>query len=373
MNNRNKDPYYMSRACELAMLGQGSVEPNPPVGCVIVRGDKILAEGYHTGFGQSHAEVTALEKIPAGEKDELKQASLYVTLEPCCHHGKTPPCTEAILQSGIGRVVIAIPDPSPNVAGKGIEQLRKAGIKVEVGVSEDLVRQHLGPYLKFVEQGLPWIIAKWAMTLDGKIATRTTDSRWISTKESRRIAHELRGRVDGIMVGINTALADDPLLTARPAGPRTATRIVLDSTARLPVDSQLVRSVDQAPTLVLVGPQANEANARCLKNAGVELFYSTAPSPEDRLRELLEELGRRDMTTLLVEGGGAVLGSLFDSGSIDEVHAFIAPIIVGGTNAPTAVAGNGAIRISDASRLEDVTWRTIGSDQYVHGLVAFSK
>ncbi len=359
----------MLRACELAMSGQGSVEPNPPVGCVIAHGDKRLAEGYHPSFGQSHAEIVALKQVPAVDKKQLRQASLYVTLEPCCHHGKTPPCTEAIIASGVGRVVIAIPDPASEVAGKGIERLRSAGIKVEVGVLRDVARQQLGPYLKLVEQGLPWIIAKWAMTLDGKIATRTQDSQWISTSESRKIAHKLRGRVDGIMVGINTALADDPLLVARPAGPRTATRIVLDSSARLPLDSQLVRSVDQAPVLIVVSPLANDATIKNLKSAGLEVFPVTKLSPEDRLRELLEELGRRRMTNLLVEGGGKVLGSLFDSGSIDEVHTFIAPKIVGGTAAPTAIAGNGLLRMSDAVKLTGARWQAIDNDLYVHGLV----
>ncbi len=363
----------MSRACELAMSGQGAVEPNPPVGCVIALGDRILAEGYHVGFGKAHAEVMALVNVPSDARDQLKHASLYVTLEPCCHHGKTPPCIDAILASGIGKVFTAILDPSKEVAGKGVEKLRGAGINVAVGLSEDRVRQQLGPYLKLVEKGLPWVIAKWAMTLDGKIATRTQDSKWISSTESRAVVHELRGRVDGIVVGIGTVLEDDPLLTARPAGQRTATRIVLDSHARTPLDSQLGQTVDRAPTLVVVGPEASNTATRNLEHAGVEIMHLTHPSPEGRFQMLLEELGRRRMTNILVEGGGTVLGNLFDAGLIDEVQVFIAPIIVGGATAPTAIAGDGVTEMSDALNLTDVSWRTVDRDIYVRGLVARSE
>lgn len=370
MNNDDTDWHHMSRACELAMLGQGMVEPNPVVGCVIAQGDSIISEGYHAGFGLPHAEIMALEKVPVAERGRLKHASLYVTLEPCCHQGKTPPCTEAILESGIGRVVIAIQDPFSEVVGKGIEKLRNSGIEVDVGISQDLVRRQLAPYLKLTERGLPWIIAKWAMTLDGKTATHTQDSQWISGRQSRKIVHELRGRVDGILIGINTALADDPLLTARPTGPRTATRIVLDSAARLPLDYQLVSSVVQAPTLIVVGPLANAAAIEKMENAGLEVFRPTGISPENRLQSLLEELGRRRFTNVLVEGGGTVLGSFFDSNSIDEVHAFIAPSMVGGAGSPTAIAGDGIPRISDALQLTDTSWQTVGNDLYVNGLVA---
>ncbi len=370
MINDETDLQHMSRACELAVLGQGMVEPNPMVGCLITEGGRIISEGYHAGFGLQHAEIMALENVPDTERDRLKHASLYVTLEPCCHQGKTPPCTEAILESGIGRVVIAIQDPFSEVLGKGIETLRHAGIKVDVGVSQDRVRRQLAPYLKLTERGLPWIIAKWAMTLDGKIATHTQDSQWISGQQSRKIVHDLRGRVDGILIGINTALADDPLLTARPTGPRTATRIVLDSAARLRLDCQLVRSVDQAPTLIVVGPLANAAAIEKLEDAGLEVFRATGTSPEIRLQSLLEELGRRRFTNVLVEGGGTVLGSFFDSNSIDEVHAFIAPSMVGGAESPTAIAGDGIPRISEALQLTNTNWQTVGNDFYVNGFVA---
>ena len=237
------DSWQMARALELAARGEGFVEPNPMVGCVIARGAEIIGEGWHRKFGGPHAEVEALHV--AGTR--ARGATLYVTLEPCCHQGKTPPCTDAILASGLGRVVVAQRDPFPAVAGGGIERLRQAGLAVEVGLREAEARRLNAPYLKLTESGRPWVIAKWAMTLDGKLASRTGDSRWISNEASRAIVHQLRGRVDAIVVGRGTAGQDDPLLTARPAGPRVATRIVLDTRASLASDSQLVTTAGEAP------------------------------------------------------------------------------------------------------------------------------
>ena len=238
LDRSTPDLWHMRRALELAAQGQGAVEPNPMVGCVIARGAEILGEGWHRRFGGAHAEVEALKL--AGER--ARGATVYVTLEPCCHHGKTPPCTRAILDAGVARVVAAMPDPFPQVAGGGLAELRAAGIEVQSGVLEEEARKLNAPYLKLLSTGRPWIIAKWAMTLDGKIATAAGDSRWISCLDSRSIVHQLRGRVDAIVVGRGTAAADDPLLTARPPGPRTAMRIVVDTRASLSPQSQLVRT-----------------------------------------------------------------------------------------------------------------------------------
>ena len=237
----------MRRAVELAERGRGHVEPNPLVGAVIVRDGQIVGEGWHKKFGQAHAEVNAFTS--AGEA--ARGATLYVTLEPCCHHGKTPPCTDAVIRAGIARVVAALQDPFPQVAGQGAALLRAAGIPIEFGVCAKEARRQNAPYLKLLATGRPYVHAKWAMSLDGKIATRTGDSQWISNETSRRRVHELRGRMDGILVGIGTALADDPLLTARPPGPRTACRVILDSKGRLPITSQLVRTAAQVPTLIV--------------------------------------------------------------------------------------------------------------------------
>src|SRR5579884_2079657 len=224
------DDVWMRRALELAEHGRGYVEPNPLVGAVVVRDGQLVGEGWHQHYGEAHAEIHALAAAGEGSRG----ATLYVTLEPCCHFGKTPPCTDAVLRAGIRRVVAAMPDPFPAVAGKGAELLRQAGVTVELGIGEAEARRLNAPYLKLLEKRRPWVHAKWAMTLDGKIATRTGDSKWISNEASRRIVHALRGRMDAVIVGAGTALADDPLLTARPPGPRVATRAVLDSTGRLP-------------------------------------------------------------------------------------------------------------------------------------------
>ncbi len=260
------DETWMRKAVELAERGRGHVEPNPLVGAIIVRDGRAVGEGWHQQYGQAHAEVNAL----AAAGDAAHGATLYVTLEPCCHHGKTPPCTDAVLHAGIARVVAALADPFPLVAGQGAARLRSAGVAVEFGVCADLARRQNAPYLKLLAAGRPYIHAKWAMTLDGKIATRTGDSQWISSDASRRVVHELRGRMDGILVGIGTALADDPLLTARPPGPRTATRVILDAQARLPLDCRLVRTAREVPTLIATTPAAPAETVAALRRTAAK-------------------------------------------------------------------------------------------------------
>jgi diaminohydroxyphosphoribosylaminopyrimidine deaminase/5-amino-6-(5-phosphoribosylamino)uracil reductase len=358
MDQPDLDLWHMRRALELAVRGEGLVEPNPMVGCVIARGAEIIGEGWHRRFGQPHAEVEALGM--AG--DRAAGATLYVTLEPCCHVGKTPPCTRAVLAAGVRRVVVAQPDPFPQVQGGGIAELRAAGVAVDVGLLVADAHRLNAPYLKLVETGRPWIIAKWAMTLDGKIATRTGQSRWISNPQSRQIVHALRGRVDAIMVGRGTAAADDPLLVARPPGPRTAVRVVLDTHASLANDSQLVRTARETPVLVAVGEVSLTINRQRLTAAGCEVFLCPGETPAARLDALFLELGHRRMTNVLVEGGGRLLGSLLDARQIDEVRVFIAPKIVGGATAGTAIAGEGIATISEALPLEKPEVQPIGSD-----------
>lgn len=366
MDPAQLDAWHMRRALEIASAGQGRVEPNPMVGCVIARGAEIIGEGFHRNFGGPHAEIEAL--AVAGTR--AAGSTMYVTLEPCCHQGKTPPCTKAVIAAGLRRVVVAQGDPFAAVAGRGIAELQAAGIEVEVGLLEADARRLNAPYLKLLTKGRPWVIGKWAMTLDGKLATRAGESQWISGLGARAVVHQLRGRVDAIMVGAGTAAADDPLLTARPPGPRTAVRIVLDSRARLAGSSRLLRTASNVPLLVVVGPEAADEDRRRLAAAGCEVFVSAAADANQRLRELLDELARRQMTNLLVEGGGRVLGSLLDLGELDEIHAFVAPKLVGGQTAHTPVAGLGLERIADALRLEGPEIRTLGEDVYVHGFVA---
>jgi len=362
------DSQFMLRALELARKGQGHVEPNPMVGCVIVQGEEIVGEGWHRIFGSPHAEPLAL--AAAGER--ARGATMYVTLEPCCHQGKTPPCTDAIVAAGIKRVVTAMRDPFPQVAGSGLKQLAAAGIDVELGLHEAEAQQLNAPYLKLLATGRPWVIAKWAMTLDGKIATRSGYSKWISGEAARQVGHYLRGRVDGVMIGRKTAQLDDPLLTARPEGDspaRLAVRIILDSMAGLPNFSQLVRTAAQYPTLIAAGPDAPEKDLRRLNHAGCEVLPFAPPSRYERLIQLLDELGRRKMTNVLVEGGATLLGSMFDAGQIDEVHVFIAPTLFGGMKARSPIRGAGVEQIADALALEKPRVQMLGEDIYVSGRV----
>lgn len=355
----------MRYALELARRGIGWVEPNPPVGAVLVNDElQIVGEGWHQRYGGPHAEIHALQQ--AG--DLARGCTLFMTLEPCCHHGKTPPCTQAVIAAGIRRVVVATSDPNPLVAGQGLQELTAAGVSVECGVLKREADALIAPFQKLVLRKLPWFIAKWAMTLDGKVATFTGDSRWISNEASRFLVHELRSRMDAILVGIQTALADDPLLTARPAGARTAVRIVVDRQARLPLTSQLVATARQHPVLVAVADSVKPAQLAPLEEHGVEVLRCPLDETgQVSLPFLCEELGRRRFTNVLVEGGGKLLGSFFDRRMIDEVYAFIAPKIVGGTQSTTPVAGQGIEWMSKALRLEHPEICVLDSDVMIHG------
>jgi diaminohydroxyphosphoribosylaminopyrimidine deaminase/5-amino-6-(5-phosphoribosylamino)uracil reductase len=352
---------WMRRALELAEQGRGHVEPNPLVGAVIVRDEKIVGEGWHAKYGQAHAEVTALAQ--AG--DAARGATLYVTLEPCCHHGKTPPCTDALIHAGIANVMAALEDPFPQVAGHGATRLRGAGIPIEFGVCANEARRQNAPYFKLLTTGRPYVHAKWAMSLDGKIASKTGDSRWISNEASRRRVHELRGRMDGILIGIGTALADDPILTARPSGPRTACRVILDSHARLPIASQLARTATQIPTLIVVITEQEAATAP-LSTAGCEVL-SLPPDDEGRpdIMKLLDEFGRRRWTNLLVEGGSVVLGKLFGLNVVDEIHVFVGPKVIGGAQSKPPVGGRGVDAITQSAGWITETIESMDGDAYM--------
>lgn len=363
-------PAVMRRALELAARGIGAVEPNPPVGAVVVDDDlNLLGEGWHQRCGGPHAEVCALE----GAGERARGATLFVTLEPCAHFGRTPPCAPLVVQKGIRRVVAAVQDPAPHADGAGFRILREAGISVEIGLLGDEARQLIAPFTKLMTCGLPYVHAKWAMTLDGRIATRTGSSRWISGEESRRIVHELRGRMDAIVVGIGTVLADDPLLTARPPGPRTATRIVVDSQARLPATSQLATTAREQPVLVAVSSAAPKERCDVLRELGIEVLQlsdtAAAQRPQVDLSALLQELGRRRMTHILVEGGSHLLGAFFDARLINECHVFIAPKLVGGEQARGPFAGLGVADLSEAVGVDVLSAQSIGEDIYLCGRI----
>lgn len=347
------------------------VEPNPLVGAVVVtEAGEVVGEGWHQRFGGPHAEIHALEA--AGER--ARGATLVVTLEPCCHFGKTPPCSRAVIDAGIARVVVGTRDPFPKVAGGGIAELRAAGVEVVEGCLTAEADDLLAPFRMRVERGRPFVHAKWAMTLDGKIAARTGESRWISNETSRRIVHDLRGRMDAILVGIGTALADDPLLTVRPSGIRTPLRVVLDSQARLPLTSQLVATARDVPTRVYTAEDAPAAKHDALRQAGVDVV--TIPSGESAgcgrsvsLEPVLKDLADRGVTNLLVEGGAAVFGAFLDAGCIDEVHAFIAPGVLGGCEAPSPVGGFGAATPVEMPRLLRPVVRELDGDVYIRGRI----
>jgi len=361
------DRRMTARALQLAKRGQGRVEPNPMVGCVLVRAGRIVGEGWHRRFGGPHAEVEALRRAGA----RARGATAYVTLEPCCHHGKTPPCTDALLQAGVSRVVAAMVDPNPLVRGRGIRRLRKAGVQVDVGLLEDEARSVNRPFCTRIETGLPYVILKWAQSLDGRIATRTGQSKWISCEASRRRVHQLRARVDAILIGSGTALADDPMLTAREVPVRRiATRVVLDSRLRLPVSSRLVQTAGEFPTLVFTSRRALTARGRTaasLERRGVEVVACPTGRTGIDLRAALRILGRRGATNVLVEGGSQILGAFRDARLTHETYVFVAPILLGGVAAVPALGGTGASRVCNVGCSSHKIVRC-GSDLLYHSI-----
>jgi len=319
----------MARAMELARRGCGAVEPNPMVGAVIVRGGQVLGEGWHRAFGRPHAEVEAIAAARQAGHDPVG-TTMYVTLEPCCHYGKTGPCTRAVLDAGIARVVVGMEDPDANVAGKGLAQLRGAGVEVVTGVLAGEAKRLLAAYVTLRTLGRPWVICKWAQSLDGRIATFTGDSKWISGEASRRRVHELRGICDGVCVGAGTVRADDPLLTNRGGRGKQPARLVLDADLSISPACRLLAEPADSPVIVATPRPAPPAAADPLMKAGAEIMELPAAAGGIDLDALLAELGRRQWTRLLVEGGSGVLGSFLRAGLADELMVFVAPKLVGG-------------------------------------------
>ncbi len=338
------------------------------VGCVLVRAGRIVGEGWHRRFGGPHAEVEALRR--AGPR--ANGSTAYVSLEPCCHHGKTPPCTEALLDAGVARVVVAMLDPNPLVCGGGVRRLRKAGVRVDVGLLEEEARSVNRPFCMRIQTGLPWVILKWAQSLDGRIATRTGQSKWISCEASRRRVHHLRARVDAVLIGSGTALADDPLLTARDVPVRrVATRVVLDSRLRLPVSSRLVQTAGEFPTLVFTSRRALTAQGRraeSLRRHQVELVACPTSRTGIALRPALRALVRRGMTNVLVEGGSQVLGAFWDARLACETYVFVAPVLLGGLRALPALGGTGSAAVGEVAPHSHEFTR-IGSDLLYHSIL----
>ena len=364
MNERQRelDESYMHEALRIAEYARGHTSPNPLVGAVIVRDGTIVASGWHRAAGEPHAEIHALRM--AGEL--ARGATLYVTLEPCAHHGRTGPCAEAVIAAGLARVVIALSDPNPLVAGRGIHLLTAAGIEVTTGICEDEARRQNEIFLKWVTTKRPFVTLKTAMTLDGKIASHTGASQWITGAAARARVHAYRNEYDAILVGIGTVLADDPSLTTRleHGTGKNPLRIVLDSEARTPLDAKLVAD-GAAPTIIVVSERADHRRVNLLRACGTEVVTLGAQRVD--IAALLDYLGARDITSLFVEGGAAVNWSLLAGGSVDKVHAFIAPMLMGGETAKTPIGGTGFDSPQTALRLRDVTVEQLGADILVTG------
>ncbi len=356
---------YMRRALTLARLAVGTSSPNPPVGAIVVKGDEDVGEGFTLPPGQSHAEIVALDR--AG--DRSRGASLYVTLEPCCIYGRTPPCTQHIIASGVAEVHVAAPDPNPRINGRGMAELKAAGILVHHGEGEEEARYLYEGFAKHINTGVPFVTAKFAMSLDGKIATHTGDSRWVTGEAARGQVQEMRRTCDAIMVGVNTVLKDDPLLTARDEtgqpSARQPIRVIVDSRGRTPPGARLLKEPGHT-VIAVTGPSPEGVQA--LEEAGGEVME--LPSSAEGLVDipaLLRSLGARGVVNLLVEGGGTLLGSLFDLGVVDKVAAFVAPVVIGGQSAPSPVAGEGSRSLSQAMRLERVQVHQYGEDVLIVG------
>ncbi|NPA90705.1 MAG: bifunctional diaminohydroxyphosphoribosylaminopyrimidine deaminase/5-amino-6-(5-phosphoribosylamino)uracil reductase RibD [Chloroflexi bacterium] len=360
-----KSEDYMQRALELARTRVGRTSPNPTVGAVIVKDGRIVGEGVHWRAGEPHAEVNALRE--AGE--EARGATMYVTLEPCSHHGRTPPCVDAIIAAGIREVHIATIDPNPQVAGRGKAILEAAGIRVVLGEHEEEARRLNEAFMHWITTRRPFVIAKFAMSLDGKIATRTGASRWISGEEARAWVHTLRDQVDAILVGANTVLADDPRLTTRLPKPDVhhPVRVILDSRGRVPLTARVFSPHLPGETWVMTTEAMPQEHRRALEAQGVRVHVLPAREERVDVGALLAFLGEQEITSLLVEGGPTVLGAFFDEGRVNKVHAVIAPLIIGGEEAPTAVAGRGVEHPAQAPRLQEVTVERLGEDVLVTG------
>jgi diaminohydroxyphosphoribosylaminopyrimidine deaminase/5-amino-6-(5-phosphoribosylamino)uracil reductase len=359
---------FMEQAISLAKLAQGNVSPNPAVGAVLVKDNVVVGQGFTQPPGGPHAEIVAISQA----KEKAQGSTLYVTLEPCCHFGRTPPCTHAIIASGISEVHMAMIDPNPAVNGKGKKELENSGIPTFLGEHAEEALQINEAYTKYITTGLPFVTVKFAMSLDGKIAATSGDSKWITNAESRQFAHSLRYLHDAIMAGVNTVLADDPHLTTRSAGGRGGTtgrqplRIIIDGKGRAPQDARLFH--ESGKPILVRGRPANADEKEIFAKLETEILELPSENGIIKLAPLLKILGERQITSVLVEGGGILAGSLFDQGLVDKVFAFIAPVIIGGV-VNSAVAGKGACTLADAYHLERVTTSIFGNDILISGYV----
>lgn len=361
---------YMRQALNLAEKGRGNVSPNPLVGAVIVKEEKIIGQGYHPAYGEAHAEIYALKQ--AGNK--AKDATLYVTLEPCCHYGKTPPCVDAIIKSGIKKVIVAMVDPNPLVSEQGIKKLRENGIEVEVGILEEEAKKLNEVFIKYITTKMPFVTLKIAMTLDGKIASYTGDAKWISGEASRRKVHQLRGEVEAIMVGSGTVLADNPMLTAR--GQEIFTqprRIVLDSRLQIPLDAKLVQTAKEFSTIVITSQNADNKKIKALQAKKVEVWEMLLRDNHIDLFSVMKKLGEMRIDSVLLEGGSTIGFAAIQAGIVDKIQIYIAPKLLGGEKAKTALGGQGIAKIKDAVDVKNWSIQMMGKDILIEGYLKGEK
>lgn len=357
------DEYYMGLAINLARKGIGKVNPNPMVGAVIVKDNKIVGTGYHEKYGGKHAEINAIEN----SRESLNGSTMYVNLEPCSHFGKTPPCVDKIIESKINKVVIASVDPNPLVQGNGVKKLRDAGIEVKVGVLDEENKKLNEVFLKYIKNKKPFVVMKVAMSLDGKISTTTGQSKWISCDESRRYVHKLRSQVMSILVGINTVIKDNPMLDCRLENGKNPIRIIVDTTLKIPIDSKIVSSSKSIRTIVVTTKNANRNVMKLLEDKGVEILTVNLKNNLVDLKEMINKLGELNIDSILIEGGSSLNFSAINENIVDKIQVYVAPIILGGESSKTPIGGQGVDDIKEAFKLHILEYKQVGSDILIEG------
>ncbi len=362
-----KDEQYMRMALSIARKGLGTASPNPMVGAILVKGGKVVGKGYHKKAGGPHAELAAI----ADAKEEAKGSTLYINLEPCVHFGKTPPCVDAVVEAGIKKIIVSMLDPNPLVNGRGVQKLRKAGIDVKVGLLEEEARRLNEIFILSIERKRPFFTLKAALSLDGKIATKTCDSKWISNEESRKYTNNMRAVADGILVGINTVIADNPLLVPKIVRPKKVpVRIVLDSKLRIPLACDMVKTSDKYPTWIFTGEDARADKESKLRSMGVEVFrVGKDENGRVMLKQMCEELFNRGITNVIVEGGGEINSALLKEDLIDKIFFFYGPILIGGKNAFNLIGGRGIDFLKDAHRIDIVALKRFKDNICIEGYV----
>ena len=371
MSDVDQDVTFMKQALRVAAKGRGTTSPNPMVGAVVVAKGKVVGSGYHQEAGGPHAEVFALQRA----KSRSRLATLYLTLEPCCHTEKrTPPCVPLIIQSGVRRVVVAMRDPNPQVAGRGIQQLKRAGIRVDVGCLKQESAKLNEVYIHWVKTGRPFVILKAAMTLDGKMATATGESKWITGTQAREHVHRLRSRVDSIAVGVNTVLQDNPQLTARPSsrtgkasGTRQPVRVIFDSALRIPLDAWVLKNIETNPTAIATTAQASHKKMEQLRSKWVEVLVLPQKAKRVSIRRCLQELGNMGITSMIVEGGSELNASFLREGLVNQICLFVAPVLLGGQNAKGLIGGLSPKRLVQKIGVSNIHIHPLGADMLITG------